>query len=590
MYKRVNYLLGDDEYSCLPSSNSYKDLADKFGIFYRDKVKNIRSSIEEKLSKQAVYPPIQFVTSSSFSGFCPVTADLLLDTITGMNKKVSSTDPIPLPFVKQHLPIFLPMILDIVNASLITGIFPDELKHANVSPILKEKSMDSEVHGNFRPVSSLPFLSKVIEKVVHVQFSSYLNENNLIPKNQSAYLQKHSCETALCKVTSDIQGMLSQRKAVILVQLDLSAAFDTIDHATLIQLLELKFGVTGMVLQFFKSYLSGRTFSVKIKHVKGVRMLLVYGVPQGSILGPLLFIIYISDLPTIVSRHGVSSHYYADDAQLYLEFDPHVNFTSSMEKIKTCLSDVDFWMLSKYLKLNVGKTEVLYITRPQDSALYSNLSVTIGNKLYLSSSSDSARSLGAYIDGTLSMSKMVNNCVSACSLSLKKLKTIRYGLPVEARILLVKSFILSKMDYCNVLYCTLTTGQVRQLETVLRKSVRFIYNLKRQDSVTAYMKQVHFLPVDFRIKYKSCMFVYKIINGLAPSYLDNFVTQAIPAEYNLRSNLDNLKLQHTQDGVKTIKHHMIKNWNCLPFNIRSSTSINTFKRNLKTHYFNIAFA
>ena len=104
------------------------------------------------------------------------------------------------------------------------------------------------------------------------------------------------------------------------------------------------------------------------------------------------------------------------------------------------------------------------------------------------------------------------------------------------------------------------------------------------------MKQAHFLPVDFRIKYKSCMFVYKIINGLAPGYLDNFVTQAIPAEHNLRSNLDNLKLQLTQDGVKTIKHHMIKNWNYLPFNIRSSTSINIFKRNLKTHYFNIAFA
>ena len=590
MYKRVNYLLGDDDYSCLPSTNSYKDLADEMGKFYHDKVKRIRSSIEAQLSDQTILPSIECPPLTSFTSFNAVTADVLFDIISGMNNKESSTDPIPLPFVKQHLHTFLPLILDIVNASLITGVFPDQLKHANVSPIIKDKSMDSEVYANFRPVSSLPFLSKVIEKVVHIQFTSYLNQNNLVPSHQSAYLSGHSCETALCKVASDIQGMLSKRKAVILVQLDLSAAFDTIDHATLIQLLESKFGVTGIALQFFKSYLSGRTFSVKIRYIKGAKMLLVYGVPQGSILGPLLFIIYIGDLPNIVSRHDVSSHYYADDAQLYLEFDPHVDFTPSMEKMKVCLSDVDTWMLSKYLKLNVGKTEVLFITRPQDSVVYSNLSVTIGNNLYLSSSTDSARSLGAYIDGTLSMKKMVNVCVSSCSFNLKKLKTIRYGLPVEARLLVVKSFILSKIDYCNILYCTLNAGQVRQLETVLRNAVRFIYDLKRRDSISAYMKKAHFLPVAFRIKFKTCLFVYKIINGLSPVYLNNLVTQAIPAEHNLRSNVDNLKLQQTQSGVKTIQHQMVQNWNCLPYDIRSSTSIHTFKRNLKTHYFNIAFA
>ena len=163
-------------------------------------------------------------------------------------------------------------------------------------------------------------------------------------------------------------------------------------------------------------------------------------------------------------------------------------------------------------------------------------------------------------------------------------------MPIDARLLLVKSFILSKIDYCNVLYCTLTAGQVRQLETVLRNAVRFVYNLKRRDSVSTYMKQAHFLPVEFRIKFKACLFVYKIINGLAPHYLDNFVTQAIPAEHNLRSNQDNLKLQYCAPcGVKTMKQFMITNWNCLPYNIRSSTSTNVFKKHLKTYYFDKAY-
>ena len=374
-----------------------------------------------------------------------------------------------------------------------------------------------------------------------------------------------------------------------MVQLDLSAAFDTVDHAVLIQMLQNKFGICGTALNFLKSYLTGRAFSVKIKHVKGRSYLLINGVPQGSILGPLLFILYISELPDIVARYDVNSHCYADDAHLYIGFDPLVNYTESMNKMTKCLEEVKKWMTSKFLKLNVSKTEVLFIANPQDHILHDNMHIVIGNKLYKSSIAANVRSLGAYLNSTCTSDTMINEIVKSCSYSLKKLNTIKYDLDTNARLLAVKSHILSKLDYCNILLCNTSAQKLNCLTKVLHSSIRFVYNLKKRDHISEYLKRAHILPMKYRIMFKTCLFVFKIIHCISPQYLEELVYLRFPSEMNLRSNDDDWKVEQLGHS-KTVQYTMIKNWNDLPYNIRCLTSLIDFKAKLKTYYFNHAFS
>ena len=289
----------------------------------------------------------------------------------------------------------------IANLSLQRGFFPNSLKHDSITPVLKSSDCDIESLNSYRPVTTLPFLSKFLEKAASSQIISYLESQNLIPLYQSAYLKSHSCETSLFKFTNDVQQMLSERKMVILVQLDLSAAFDTVDHAVLLNLLQHKFGISGIALQWFASYLSSRSFSVKIGSVNGRRVLLIYGVPQGSILGPLLFILYIGDLPVIASKYNISFQSYADDSHLYAGFDPLCDYTETMNRVKECFADIEVWMKSNYLEMNVGKTEVLFIAKPHVHTLFSNMSITLGNECYVSSQNYTIKSLGAYFNGAM---------------------------------------------------------------------------------------------------------------------------------------------------------------------------------------------
>ena len=238
-----------------------------------------------------------------------------------------------------------------------------------MTPLLKKTSLDTEQLKNYRPVSNIPFLSKVLEKIAVKRLLNHLQSNDLHEVNQSAYKRQHSTEIALLKVQNDIACALDKNKAVVFVMLDLSAAFDTVDHNQLLYVLESEFSVTDKALSWFSSYLKGRTQRVKIGPDMSAYLHLKCGVPQGSVLGPIMFILLTTSLRRILKKYNFFYHKYADDIQLYVIFDPSVpgDRERAIRRMEACVKEIRLWMASRWLKLNDDKTDLaIFMSAPPE--------------------------------------------------------------------------------------------------------------------------------------------------------------------------------------------------------------------------------
>ena len=299
-----------------PHTNSVK-LANDMGDYFVRKILSIRSKLAAStpsLSSAAHgndYTTTLEMTDLSFSEFALLTEEDVKKLALACSKSCD-LDPLPSSIVSIHLDHLLPVITKTINLSLKTGRFANEWKNALVHPLLKKPGLEL-VNKNFRPISNLQFISKLTEKAVAIQLQIHMLTDGLFPEMQSAYREHHSTETALLKVKNDILMNMDMGHVTLLVLLDLSTAFDTVDHDILIHRLQSLLGLRGSVLQWFRSYLSGRSQQVTINGSLSKKFGLECGVPQGSYLGPLLFTIYASKLFSIIKSHLPSAHSYADD-------------------------------------------------------------------------------------------------------------------------------------------------------------------------------------------------------------------------------------------------------------------------------------
>ena len=385
IYKLIDDLTNGDPPPKYPIESNNIILANNFCEFFTSKIENIVSDIEVTVESESLTEIIQYdLLDDSFSpleDFREITREELESVMSSLGNKYSPLDPLPTSLIKKFIDILIKPIHKIINRSLESGIFPQQLKSAVITPIIKKNNLEAE-YQNFRPVSNIPYLSKLIEKVVLSQCMPHFITSNQYSKNNSAYMKNNSTETLLAKVHSDVIENTDKKMITLLVLIDLSAAFDSLNQEKLIHILENMFKITGNSLNWFKTYLIGRSQRVIVNSTLSSAKPLKYGVPQGSCLGPVAFLAYTSAIYNIIHRYNISVEAYADDTQLYIACDPsNKSISIKLNILERCIQDVRTFLLTHQLKINDNKTELIIIGNRQQLAKidFESISLRVGS-------------------------------------------------------------------------------------------------------------------------------------------------------------------------------------------------------------------
>ena len=478
-----------------------------------------------------------------------------------------------------------------INTSLLTGVVPSCLKTAFVTPMLKKEGLEPNTLKHYRPVSNLPFLAKLLERVVSKQLIEHMTKHNIHDPLQSAYKSRHGTETALIKIKNDIDLALDRGQGTLLLLLDLSAAFDTLHHDILLKRLSSTVGVRGVALKWMESYLLDRTQYVTIGDNKSHPVCLTVGVPQGSVLGPLLFLTYVLPLQNVIDAHNVSRHGYADDTQIYTHFslkDP-VSLQCALDRLEKRVADVREWMTRNRLKLNDEKSEFLLITTKKQATkiLNHNPVIRIGTEEI--TPAKTARNLGVILHKHLDMTPHVNQIIKTSYFHLRRIAKIRCHLDHKTAAKVIQSAITSRLDYNNSILAGTTQYNISRLQLVQNNAARLLTKTKRNEHISPVLQELHWLPVNLRINFRILVHVYNTLHDdSSPAYLKSMLTAHEPSTA-LRSTGSYKQLftprTRTSTGDKAFANLAPRLWNSLPENIRRSPSVTTFKRHLKTHLF-----
>ena len=365
-------------------------------------------------------------------------------------------------------------------------------------------------------------------------------------------------------------------------------AVDTIDLEHLIHRLSLRYGITGTALNWFSSYLNNRTQHVLINNVKSDRHHLWCGVPQGSVAGPLEFILFSAPLQDLIAAHGISSVAYADDTQLYITFDP-ADRASAIAKVEVCIQDVKSWALSNKLALNDSKTEILFL-RSRFAKKISPPTIQIAQSVI--EPSEFARNLGVIMDSSLCMSRHCDNVCKGALMAIRKISQIRRYLDEATTLRLVHAFVTTRLDSCNSLLYGLPDKDLAKIQRVQNTAARLVSCLPRSHHITPVLMQLHWLPVKFRTVYKILLLTFKAQTCQSPAYLSELVHHYSPTR-TLRSSQQSL-LSATRAssifyGHRSFSYAAPFLWNSLPVHIRQANTLQCFKSLLKTHLFKASF-
>ena len=558
------------------------EIAEQFNLYFSTIAENLRaglSNIPSDLSKL-----VNFVESRKDPGVLfsvpEITSAQVLQIIK--NIRAAGIDKISARFLRIAAPIVAQSIAKIINISFSTGKFPARWKTAYVTPLFKQGVASDP--SNYRPISVLPVVSKVIERHMHNSLYCFLMENNLIYSRQSGFRKMHSTETALINLIDELLFSLDNNKVSGMVLVDYRKAFDMVDHRLLLHKLEL-YGIADQELSWCRSYLSDRKQVVRVKGNESSEASMLHGVPQGSILGPLFFILFINDLPLHISAQ---IDLYADDTTVTASADVKALATLNSSLNKS-VSEIQLWASANKLPLNEDKTKVLMISgkRQTENIKRSDLEVIVNDKQL--SIVHCATLLGVEIDSKLSFYEHVEKVCKKLASRIAILRKIRACLPLNQRLQYYNSVIRPIMSYANVIWASCDKELLYRIFKLQKRAARVVCYADRLASSVALFNMLGWIPFYEQHKIDKCALMYKRVNGMLPNYLnDHLVLNNKRHSRDTRYATINAvcpKYKRETEGGRSFAVTATKLWNNLPLHTRKLDSVTCLKKNMFARIF-----
>ena len=501
----------------------------------------------------------------------------IVNTCKSFKPKTSSdADGIQQNIVLSDIDILAPVLAHLINVSQKTGVFPDKGKIARVIPVYKNKGSKTSF-DNYRPISLLPVFSKIIEKLIYNKVFEFLVRYQILFETQYGFRKQRNTTHATLDFVKTIEEAIESNEYAIGVFCDLSKAFDTLNHEILLRKLD-HYGIRGKANMWFRSYLADRRQYVELNSKKSSTLPLPTGVPQGSILGPLLFLIYINDLPSVAKLKCVS---FADDSNFLTQGNDLAALTKSLTEELKHISD---FFKANQLKLNAKKTKMVIFRKTKLPPNHQEMNVYLeGVKL---DKDESAEFLGITIDSTLTWDKHCSNVANKISRHNGMLNRVKHMLPPCSLRLLYHSFIQPHIQYALPAWGGCSAQNKKRIVSIQKRAIRTITKSYINAHTEPRMKKLGLLKFDDLYKTECTSLVHDCVHGNAPTNIKSSLKLANSSEHNLRNQAENpldLRVPNlkTRVGTSSFSLKGPQFWNSISTEHRNIKRKVSFKKAVK---------
>ena len=556
-------------------SNSV-EVSELFNEYFVSVGENIAKSVPSSVKSPSDFLIGDFPNSFFFT---PITnSDVINATLSLKDGKSPGHDDISTMVLKKCIHIIAPVLTHIFNISLQTGCFPEKLKIAKVLPIYKKG--DKSQCENYRPISLLSIFGKIFEKLVYAKFMFFIDKYDILYNKQFGFRSGHSTYMALLEFINNLNTAFEAGHVGVGIFLDLSKAFDTLNHSILLQKLYF-YGIRGISLEWIKSYLSNRQQFVCIDGNSSTFLRITSGVPQGSILGPLLFLLYINDIQNVSSN--LSSVVFADDTNVFIS---GRNATQITSIITTEIPKLEQWFLSNKLLVNMKKTNCIVFKQKNKRIADDIADVVINNQKVLRVSCTSF--LGVMLDEHLNWAPHIDDVLHKISCATGVIYRIRHLLSLRILLYIYNATILPHLTYCTMIWGQCAKSLLNRVFTLQKRSLRAITNSHPSTPSQPLFQKLQLLTVFDICKLQTASFMYMYTHKLLPSVFDDMFKYTRDIHlYNTRQtgNLY-LPLLRYVTSQRSVKYQGVHVWNSVPEEMRLCPSLASFKRRYKIYLLN----